>query len=173
MDAAHRHSGFVGGERNRNLTCNHNVILVGTGEPDFAGDSYYGLGILRSADGGTTWNLITQDAVGNQFKGMGVSKFAWSTSNTNLVIAGFSNGTAVRPGLGGGPQGVYYSTDAGATWHKATNGLGISGSTTDVVYNSTANLFFAGLRHQGVFSSSDGQTWTHLASTASGVPCGL
>ena len=32
-----------------------NVILVGTGETNSSGDSYYGLGILRSADGGSTW----------------------------------------------------------------------------------------------------------------------
>lgn len=34
------------------------VILVGTGEADNSGDSYFGLGILRSADGGNTWALI-------------------------------------------------------------------------------------------------------------------
>ena len=31
------------------------VILVGTGEADNSADSYFGLGILRSADGGNTW----------------------------------------------------------------------------------------------------------------------
>jgi hypothetical protein len=34
------------------------VILAGTGEADNAADSYFGLGILRSADGGDTWALI-------------------------------------------------------------------------------------------------------------------
>src|SRR5260370_20318867 len=33
------------------------VILAGTGEADNSGDSYFGLGILRSADGGNTWTL--------------------------------------------------------------------------------------------------------------------
>src|SRR3984885_1707678 len=36
------------------------VILAGTGDPNDATDSYYGAGILRSADGGVTWSLITQ-----------------------------------------------------------------------------------------------------------------
>ena len=34
------------------------VVLVGTGEANSSTDSYYGLGILRSANGGTTWSLI-------------------------------------------------------------------------------------------------------------------
>ncbi len=34
---------------------NSNVIVVGTGETNSSSDSYYGLGILRSADGGSTW----------------------------------------------------------------------------------------------------------------------
>ncbi len=33
------------------------VILAGTGDPNDALDSYYGAGILRSTDGGTTWSL--------------------------------------------------------------------------------------------------------------------
>ena len=35
------------------------VILAGTGDPNDALDSYYGAGILRSTDGGTTWSLIS------------------------------------------------------------------------------------------------------------------
>ena len=35
------------------------VILAGTGDPNDASDSYYGAGILRSADKGNTWCLIS------------------------------------------------------------------------------------------------------------------
>jgi hypothetical protein len=38
---------------------NSNVILVGTGETDNSADSYYGMGILRFANGGSTWTQIT------------------------------------------------------------------------------------------------------------------
>jgi hypothetical protein len=34
---------------------NSNIIYVGTGEENFAQDSYYGAGILKSTDGGSTW----------------------------------------------------------------------------------------------------------------------
>src|ERR1019366_4752947 len=34
------------------------VILAGTGDPNDGLDSYYGAGILRSGDGGNSWELI-------------------------------------------------------------------------------------------------------------------
>jgi len=40
------------------------LVLAGTGETNSSGDSYYGLGILRSPDGGQTWTLISQDSTG-------------------------------------------------------------------------------------------------------------
>src|SRR5208337_1464085 len=41
---------------------NSNVMLVGTGETNSSGDSYYGLGILRSTDGGSTWTQVQSAA---------------------------------------------------------------------------------------------------------------
>ncbi len=105
------------------------VILAGTGDPNDALDSYYGAGILRSADGGNTWSLITAttDRARSQdfsFEGEGFAGFAWSTANPQLVVAAVSQayeGTlvnAVRPGVS--YEGLYYSSDSGATWHLAT-----------------------------------------------------
>ncbi|MGB9490738.1 MAG: hypothetical protein WCA92_09745 [Terriglobales bacterium] len=55
------------------------VVLVGTGEPDNAADSYYGVGILRSTNHGASWTLIPA-ATGNNpplsFAGLGFAKFA-------------------------------------------------------------------------------------------------
>src|ERR1019366_9106210 len=66
---------------------NSNVVLVGTGETNSSGDSYYGLGILRSADGGSTWSEIQSAGTGQSFLGIGFSKIAFSTANPNLVVA--------------------------------------------------------------------------------------
>src|SRR5665213_3507257 len=64
------------------------VVLAGTGDPNDVLDSYYGAGILRSADGGTTWSLIRQSSDGfsggitnYSFAGDDFSDFAWSTTN--------------------------------------------------------------------------------------------
>ncbi|HUZ04678.1 MAG TPA: hypothetical protein VMU62_04925, partial [Acidobacteriaceae bacterium] len=71
------------------------VVLAGTGDPNDALDSYYGAGILRSGDGGTTWTLIPQssDAFYNNgptnfsFTGEAFAGFAWSTTSPSLVVA--------------------------------------------------------------------------------------
>ena len=65
-------------------------MLAGTGETNSSADSYYyGLGILRSIDGGKSWTLISQDISGSRsFAGLGFSQIAFSTANPNLAVAG-------------------------------------------------------------------------------------
>jgi hypothetical protein len=73
---------------------NHSVVLAGTGETNNSLDSYYGLGILRSADGGQSWTLISQDASGSHsFAGLGFSQIVFSGANPNLVVAGTAAAT--------------------------------------------------------------------------------
>ena len=70
------------------------VVLVGTGETNSSADSYYGLGILRSADAGDTWTLISQDSTGTRsFAGLGFSQIAFSTVNPSLVVAAAAGAT--------------------------------------------------------------------------------
>ena len=40
---------------------NDNVVYGGTGEGHLSGDSYFGNGILKSTDGGTTWTHVSGD----------------------------------------------------------------------------------------------------------------
>jgi hypothetical protein len=112
------------------------VILAGTGDPNDGLDSYYGAGILRSSDGGTTWKLIPNTVDGiYSFAGEGFAGFAWSTINTSpaacgpnpvqpVVVAAVSQAyegvlvNAVWPG--GSYEGLYYSTDNGENWCLAT-----------------------------------------------------
>ena len=108
------------------------VILAGTGDPNDVLDSYYGAGILRSTDGGNTWSVIQQTADVEQglsaknasFAGQGFAGFAWSTVNPQLVVAAVSQ--AYEGSLVGADwplntfDGLFYSTDSGATWHLAT-----------------------------------------------------
>ena len=75
------------------------VVLVGTGEPNNAIDSYYGVGILRSTNHGATWTLIPSANNGNSFAGLGFAKFAWDTSPANTVMA--ATGTTTQ-GFGDG-----------------------------------------------------------------------
>ena len=152
---------------------NTSIVLAGTGETNSSADSYYGLGILRSLNGGQTWTLISQDASGtHSFAGLGFSKIAFSSGNPNLVVAaaasasegiveGLENAVAVN-------RGIYYSADAGATWHIASvadAGVSIGpASVTSVIYNAAAGKFYAAVRFHGFYSSPDGANWTRIAS---------
>jgi hypothetical protein len=169
------------------------AILAGTGDPNDALDSYYGAGILRyaSVKGVCTWQLVqsTSDVEDNQgaldysFLGEGFSGFAWSTVNPQLVVAAVSQayeGTlvnAVWPTVS--YQGLYYSTDSGASWHLATlsdgNGMDLQGpldafaapdgnAATSVVWNPVRHLFVAAVRFHGYYQSTDGVTWTRVAA---------
>jgi hypothetical protein len=156
-----------------NTNPNNSLILAGTGEANSSADSYFGLGILRSADAGTTWTLISQDSTNTRsFAGMGFSRIAFSSSSPNLAVAA----TAGTPeGIIEGLEnpltanlGLYYSLDSGSSWTFANvNDSGVAvapGSATSVVYNASAGQFFAALRYHGFYSSSDGINWARLAN---------
>lgn len=160
------------------------VILAGTGDPNDALDSYYGAGILRSADGGNTWTAIpiTADQL-YAFTGEGFAGFAWSTTNPQLVVAAVSQayeGTLVNATVAGRSyQGLYYSTDAGVTWNLSTitdgpyaiiqQDGGIfaqpdGNAVTAVVWNPVRRLFIAAVRFHGYYQSADGITFTRMAA---------
>jgi hypothetical protein len=147
------------------------VILVGTGEANNAPDSYYGLGILRSIDAGAHWTLISSANGGARpFRGLAFSKIAFSTANPNLVVAAVAASNMGVSEDAENPQGVnrglYYSSDAGATWNYATvqdSGQTISpSSVTSVVYAPTSGLFYAAVRYHGIYISATGSTWQRL-----------
>lgn len=149
------------------------VVIVGTGEPDSAMDSYYGLGILTSTNGGASWTLIQSDSTGAYpFAGMGFSQIAFSTAAPNLVVAATA---ATTEGIAEGLEnpvtanlGLYYSTNSGNSWNYASvsdNGTTVSpGSVSSVIYNAAAGAFYAALRYHGFYSSPDGINWSRLAN---------
>ncbi len=158
-----------------------NVLLVGTGETNGSGDSYYGQGILRSTNGGQTWTLISSANNGARpLRGLGFSRIAFSTTNTNLVVAaaastnGTDNGAETQ---GADGRGLYYSTDAGATWTYASvldpAGATQAGSVGDVVYNPAHGKFYAAVRFHGYYTSTDGATWNRLANQPAGINSGV
>lgn len=165
---------------------NSNLLLVGTGEPNSSTDSYYGLGILRSTDGGSSWQLITSANGGlRPFHGLAFSKIAFSTDNPNIVVAataaasgGITVGAEIPPnsaascnvaGATATCRGLYYSYDSGLTWNQATmvdpgNTTPDNGSSSSVIYNPQQHKFYAASRAHGIYVSADGITFTRMGA---------
>ncbi len=167
------------------LAVSGGLLLAGTGDPNDATDSYYGEGILRSADGGQTWTIATEAADGTNvtqsFVGSSIAGLAFSTANPLVVVAAVAEsaeGLLVNADVGNTSlKGIYVSQDAGLTWQVATvmdgsqtvasasdvpgdaGGLG----ATAVVWNPVRQMFFAALSGHGYYGSADGVNWTRLA----------
>ncbi len=161
------------------------VILAGTGDPNDALDSYYGAGILRSEDGGNSWDLIqgTQDKQWG-FAGEGFAGFAWSTTNLQLVVAAVSQGVWRRAGECGAAQrelrgavlldrqwndlepGADYRRVVGWTYKGPirVSRCRMAMPATSVVWNPVRRMFLAAVRFHGYYQSSDGVTWTRMAA---------
>lgn len=144
------------------------TVLVGTGEPNNAIDSYYGLGILRSTQSGApgTWTLISTAAGAPSFHGLGVSKIAFSTNNPAQVVAGISHTSLPEGADPGNTVGIYFSINGGASLSLATMNDGSTpGSVSDVVFDPVANVFYAAVRYHGFYQSSDGgASWSRMAN---------
>jgi hypothetical protein len=161
-----------------NNTPGNSVILAATGEADNSGDSYFGLGILRSANAGNSWSLIsTANSGALSSAGLEGTRMAFSTASgqTNTVVAAMAiSSEAIVSGAASTNTmpGLYTSQNAGQTW--SYNSISDPGgaidaqSATSVVYNSGAGLFFAAIRYRGFYSSPDGATWTRLANQPGG-----
>ncbi len=153
------------------------TIVAGTGEPDNAGDSYYGMGLLVSHDGGATWKLVSSADGGlEKFMGAGFSRILVDPQNPQILLAAVAT-TAVAyntPYV----RGIYRSTDGGDTWSLVEEVLDTSGnnySCTDLVYDATTKAYLAAFRGAGFYKSTNqGASWTALtASPFAKVPPGI
>src|ERR1700737_3296492 len=94
-----------------------NTIYAGTGEAnlgpskakrEFRDNIYYGLGVLKSTDGGTTWSNTTASISTTA----AFSDLVMDPSDRMTLYAAVG-----EPGWDAG-NGVYKPSDAGASWHR-------------------------------------------------------
>jgi hypothetical protein len=141
---------------------NPNVVYIGTGEGSYNIDAVYGAGILKSTDGGTTWNTTGMSWTQSQSRAINKIVIHPSTPQTMWC--------ATNIWSGGG--GVYRTTDGGASWTRY-----LSGDAKDIVLHpDSANVLYAAIGYpwggssNGVYKSTDGGvTWTLRSS---GLPAG-
>jgi len=142
---------------------NPDKIYVGTGEQNFAVDSYHGAGILRSSDGGSTWQHIPGPFAQMQEARRGtatVGSLAINPARPNVVLAGgYYLGLAQQS-----HAGIYVSTDGGDTW---TSDPVLSGAPAiEILFTPDGSTAYASLGHpsgvdaNGIYKSTDdGVTW--------------
>lgn len=130
------------------------TMYLSTG--DGSSSDTYTYGVLKSVDGGQTW-----DTTGLSFglsQSRNIRRLLLDSSNTNVLIAAATNG-------------IYRSADAGVTWSQVQAGnfcdLEFKPSNSDTVYASRANSsgppFF--------LSYDNGQSWNASSNgmSASGI----
>lgn len=139
-----------------------NVVVVGTGEPNFSGDSFYGEGIFRSIDAGAHWSKVTTSA---GVDGCYVSDVLFKPGDATVLYASvLSAGTSDYPGGSPGCTGggIYRSADSGASFTRVA-----TGSWDDLaVHPGDGATWYGGRYGSGVYKWTDGVTITPAQFTS-------
>jgi hypothetical protein len=105
----------------------------------------FGQGVLRSANGGTSFA-----AINTGLPKVGVNVIALNPKNPASLIAGTQNG-------------VFTSANAGVGWIAASNGLALTTVTAVAVDPLTPTTIYAGTKLSGLFKSVDGgSSWQSI-----------
>lgn len=93
--------------------------------------------------------------------------WTYITTNTGCNILGICAYGTTLVLVGGGSSGtvpIYYSTDSGVTWTASSYTL--PGTASEASICSNGSIVVANFGSQGVFSSTDLNTWTQRVSTS-------
>jgi photosystem II stability/assembly factor-like uncharacterized protein len=129
---------------------NPTIVYAGTGEGDDAasdGSHSLGAGLLRSADGGTTWAVHARAPL----ERLGFFDIVVDPADGQHLLAGTS-------------MGLFRSQDGGVTWTRRRNAFTwkISIATLVRADGTTAPEILAACA-DGVFRSTTGASWTQVA----------
>ena len=136
------------------------IIYAGTGEQHFSSSSFYGCGLLRSTDAGTTWERFGETV----FTRPGRGGARISRVVVDPTTAGSLGSTTV---LAATDFGLFRSADSGRSWTLALRGI-----ATDLVMDPTdpAVLYAAfysrlGFGNWGIHKSTDGgRSWRQTSA---------
>ncbi len=127
-----------------------NIMYIGTGDQD-ASDTY-GVGVLKSTDGGVTWNITGLNWTTNQ--GRSVGRVLINPNDHNMIFAASTSG-------------IFRSLDAGVTWTKV---LG-SGNIKDLEFKPGDPSVIYAASSAGFYKSTNtGLSFFIVTSSSSGLP---
>jgi len=144
---------------------NSNIIYAGTGEVyrvDTSNTGFnvwktrgtYGIGILKSTDGGNTWTQVMTKTSSQLY---GIQMLEFDPTNSNTIYACTTDG-------------LYRSTNSGASWSQIlskiyVSDVAINPSNTDQIVVGVGNMVNA---DKGIYRTTNGNsaspTWTKITS---------
>jgi photosystem II stability/assembly factor-like uncharacterized protein len=136
------------------------VVYCGTGEANLSADSYPGVGIFRSIDGGDNWQILAPaDAAGipTRIGCLVVDPF----DTTHLCLGGVTHTAS-------GSDGMFVSRDGGVSWGRQTfPGSGSYRCHAVLFHPTTRDTLFATISARGTQSgiwksTNGGSSWTQL-----------
>src|SRR6266700_1328792 len=155
---------------------NPKIIYVGTGVKTIFGDSSYGAGIYKSADGGENWQHMGLEDSRH------IGRILVDPKNPGIVLV-------AAMGHSSGPneeRGVFRTTDGGRTWKRVLYKDNVTAAVDLCFEPGNPRVVYATLWHgirkpgqrgtsygpgSGLYKSSDeGVTWNQI--TGNGLPAG-
>ncbi len=127
---------------------NTQIMYIATGDGD-AQDTY-SIGVLKSTNGGTTWNTTNLSWTVNQ--GRTISRLLINPSNPQIVIAATSNG-------------IYRTTDGGTTWPQVQTG---NFKDAELRPSDPTTVYACGTTFWK--STNSGATFTQITNGVPGTP---
>ena len=144
---------------------NSKIVYCGTGEANLSADSYAGVGLYRTTNGGKSWRRIASCAKTAIPSRIGVIAIdPHDPSHIRIGGIGFGRVSPQESGFGG----MYTSRDAGKTWTRETFISAQNYWCHSIVFDPVqAQRIFATVTAQGVSSGvwrslDGGATWMHL-----------
>jgi photosystem II stability/assembly factor-like uncharacterized protein len=144
---------------------NPQIVYCGTGEANLSADSYAGVGLYRTLDGGASWHLhASSEKTGIPRRIGTIAIDPFNSKHIRVGGVGYAE-------MGGGPNdlgGMYFSLDGGITWKREKFVLPGNHWCHSIVFDPQTKgtiyaTFTARGPRSGIYKTTDGgANWTHL-----------
>jgi len=138
---------------------NDSMVIYGAAAAMFSGNDG---GVIRSTDGGYTWEIISED----YFPNTPVNTLAMDPQNPDTLYAGI--GAFFRHEVAGG---IWKSIDGGESWEDISNGLPVRCVMSIIINPTNPQTLYAAIGKEVYRSTDGGDSWQKLELQAGGLTC--